>query len=407
MKKLITIVLVLCMLFSLVACIPTFENNALENKNENTGNSSINNKPNGNDSNENSNESNGNSNKLDLSNITDTTGFLGGKAFVRYGEITSTEYRTAYCIDKTGTVLFTLENIQSRFDFSGFFNGLTILKIYGSGTFLCTDKGELIKPSDVGADSFLTTHSQTNAMFEDGYIFVQKAVTTFNGSSTMVAILNSKLETVVDYSEELYNIYRSSNNSWYSGGGYLYYSQTPKTIDTVLDLNTGKNIENFKQFIASAECRYASDLWSYENNCYFDLVTKEIKVDLTQYSETLPNTWYPFEKGLALVHFRSGGKDFVTLIREDGSFCFEPVEIKGTSAKFTRDGDKLLVYSSGAGKEYYVETFDETGKIGELTGTAVGFSITAYISDGIVWVVDTGDIQTYRFYTADLKPFLQ
>ncbi len=442
MKKIITVILVLCMLLSLTACVAGGGDDNTESTNQDTStdNNQGNEGENGNKDTETSTDtdnsqgneggsnnqgaetntdtdnnqgneggSNATDNKIDPTRITDMIDFREGKALVRYGEISSSEYQTVYCIDKAGTILFTLNGINVASGISGFYNGLTTLQVHENGkisTILCNDKGEIIKPEDLGATSFLiepnSTKSQTIPLFVDGYIFVEKTETTFTSSTTKAAVLNSDLEIIVDYSEELYNLYEQFICCSYYNG-YLY-DMWHNEVTSVLDLKTGKTVEDLASLAASIEREYESDLWLKDNYCYFDLITGEKKVDLSKYSETIATT-YDFECGLAPVLFYSGDKYFFAIVKEDGSFCFDPAEIGGSSPTVKYDNGKFVVFSS-IGSNYHIETFDASGKLGELNMEMSGFYFSISISDDVVIFWDVG-ASKYSVYTLNLNPLFQ
>lgn len=404
MKKLIAFVLLLCMLFTMVACSTGEYNNDNREDNGNDDESSVTENNGGDQSNTNGE----NHNKIDLDRITDITEFHEGKAFARYGNMTSDEYRTVYCIDKTGKILFTLNDISAGDEIAGFYNGLAALTVFKDNQVtvcLCNDKGEIIKPEDVGATGFLidpdSANSQTVALFADGYIFVEKTETDFSGSSAKAAVLNSDLEVIVEYSEQLYQLYeRFIYSSYY--GGYLY-DTWDREITEALDLNTGKLVEDLSTLVSAIQRENESDLWYYgEDGCYYDLLTGEKKVDLSKYNETIFTT-FPFASGVAPILFKSADKYFFTIVKEDGSFCFEPAEIKGYDPTVKVNGDKFLVLSA-VRNDYYLETFDSSGKLGEATLQLEGRWMSASISDEIVIVADHGSNTKQFYYTLDLQP---
>ena len=351
-------------------------------------------------------------NKIDPTRITDIVDFSEGKAFVRYGEMTSDEYRTVYCIDKTGEILFTLEDIGLGAGISGFHNGLAAIEMAENNhrvTWLCTEEGEFIKPADVGATSFLIdpseTYLRTLTVFADGYILAENTVTDFRGSTTKMAVLNADLEIVVDYSEELYEFYESFAYCPYYNG-YLYdYDSWYETFGGALDLRTGELIEDFSEFVGSVERAYLSDLWVCRDTYYMDIATGETVVDLEEYAETIYTT-YEFNCGVAPILFRVDNTEFLGIILENGTFAFDPVELKGSSATVYADGGKILVLSAN-GNEIYAETFDASGKLGELTFELDGTFVYASVCDGVVIIADIGRDTKYMIYTPDLQPLFE
>ena len=341
---------------------------------------------------------------IDKSKISFTTDFSEGKALVRYGEMTSAEYKTVYCIDQSGKILFTLENIPLGASISGFYNGISTINTNDSGTLcFCDTTGKIIRPSDVGATAFLIDvekyYDNTLSMFKAGYIFALNTTVSFDSSSSKVALLNSKLEIVSDYSENNYRLYEEWRYCDYNNG-YLF-DYDGDEIEAVFDLKNCQVIDDLDDFAASFRPAYASDMWyrdSYNRDkySYYDSLHPDhaAKVDLSQYSETL-YTMYDFENGLAPVVFKSAGKYFFALVKEDGKLSFEPVALSGTEpAIYGSNGQFVIKYVDNSSSTYHFEIYDATGKIAEMelmmTSNFPWFSF----NDG-VFVADLGKVVYY------------
>ncbi len=391
MKKLLALILAALMLISVVSC----NNSSNVNDNNditNQGQDSTNDDSDNNTNNEQPNSSTNPNNKIDVSKITSSTMFSEGKAWVRYGKMTSEEYDTLYCINNQGEILFTLSNTFLNSP-SPFYNGLSIvpLMIDGESIYcLCDEKGNITKPSDVGATEFLLNTSGVGeiygAPFEDGYIFAKKTEATFSGSSLTAAILNSSLEIVAGYTEEIFELYEKyAGHSYYNG--YIYNISE----NAVFDIKAGKEIDDVSAFISSFNPNYASDMWEYDwqSFVYYDTLasTYTVTLDLSEYSETI-SQMYLFENGKAPLVFESADKAFFTVIKEDGSFCFEPVELSGHSGCNVKTyNGKYLVVSEG--NEFVLETFDTSGKISETKMKIEGLMPTVHFCDDIIHIRST------------------
>ena len=84
-------------------------------------------------------------------------------------------------------------------------------------------------------------------------------------------------------------------------------------------------------------------------------------------------------------------------MKEDGSFCFEPVELGGTSPNINYSGGKFMVTTSKV-YDYIFETFDTNGKIGSLTFDTEGRSVWFDFSDdvAIVNMIMKDDVKIYK-----------
>lgn len=395
MKKFIALFLVMLTLLSLIACSSSPEGQI---DNPNTPNNIL--------SEDSSSPSEDNKTKVDMSKVTESTPFSEGKAWIRIGDITSQDDKTIHCINKKGELLFSLKNVYLN-AVSTFHNGLAV--VYIDDTYcICDEKGNLTKPSDIGADKFLADSSlassnRANRFFEHGYIFAQKDEISFNGSSEKMAILNSKLEIIADYSEEIHELYRNFQGTYYNG----YVVSTEKNL--LWDLSTGKTSEIPDTFLSSLNPKYASDLWShvedYRGNYYYETFSESDTktIDLAQYSETLYRM-YDFQGGVAPIVFRSSNKYFFTLIKEDGSFCYEPIELSGNFENLYICKGKYVIRSIT-----HLETFDKTGKIAELElpqNVMIGASHIRFSDDiiNIEYASTSYKGQKHFYYTYDFKP---
>lgn len=402
MKKLLALILAALMLVSAVGCDNT-SNSDGNNDVTNDEQGNLDNNNNDNTNNEQQNPSTDLKNIIDVSKITSSTMFSEGKAWVRCGEITSDEYTTLYCINKRGEILFTVTNTFLNSP-SPFYNGLSVvpMMIDGESVYcICDEKGHITKPSDVGATEFLIMSDyevgNSHNLFEDGYIFAKKTEATFSGSSVTAAILNSSLEIVAGYTEEILALYEDYINSYYYNG-YLYNGQK------VLDIKAAKEIDDVSAFLSSFKPNHASDMWEYDwhSFVYYDILasTHTVTLDLSKYSETI-SQMYLFENGKAPLVFESAGKAFFTVINEDGSFCFEPVELSGHSGCAVKSYNGKYLIISTTGNKYLLETFDVNGKIAEAEIKIEGLSPSVKFCDDVVHIRST-DMDCY--YSIELEP---
>ncbi len=174
----------------------------------------------------------------------------------------------------------------------------------------------------------------------------------------------------------------------------------------VFNVKEGKEIEDVSAFIASFKPQYKSDMWEYnwQEFTYYDLLASKytVTLDLSQYSETI-SQMYPFTNGKAPLVFNSADKAFFTIINEDGSFCFEPVELSGHSGCTVKAyNDKYLVVTSG--NKYNFETFDLNGKIAEAEINITGLVPTVRFCDNVIHI-ETTNMNCY--YSLELEPLFK
>ena len=156
----------------------------------------------------------------------ESTNFSNGMAVI--SSIDGDE-KTLYGIDKKGNLLFSLENHSTLYEKKQFINGLLYIYNWENDTIgLMDDTGKIITAEDLGGTQFVSFNNKVYGrsywvdMFEDGYVIVNKVVTTFQGTTYESAIFDENLNVVVDYSERLYPvIYDSYADSTYEGQMYI------------------------------------------------------------------------------------------------------------------------------------------------------------------------------------------
>lgn len=341
--------------------------------------------------------------QINVSRITDSTVFSEGYAFVNLDKDLSKEY----CIDKQGKVIFTL-NVGVHGETTGFYNGLCL---YGSDWqkyALCDTTGKIITAEDLGGTNILYWDSEAGQnygildAFAAGYIFVEKTETTFEGSTTTAALYNAKLEKIVDFSEELYTNYDKFKTGHYYDG-YLYVN-----FAEALDLRTGQVVTASEDILASLHIAHPSDFWIHKNDGYVDMLSSDSApvIDLSKYAQTLSHA-SEFEDGEAYLIFNSNGVIFFTVLLENGELAFDPVEVNGSTVNVKRDDGHYAVIASGKGS-INLYTFDKTGKIAEqqdIVDGSMSARLDMEFAEDVVLVssLENG-ITSYTYYKLDLTP---
>lgn len=351
---------------------------------------------------------------------TDTESIIGQKLYATsvfsegYCFVTVEDYDgPIHCIDKNGNIRFQVEKpYRVAHTFS---NGLAVL--YNTGdVVLCNTEGKITKPEDLGGTSFVIDCTlgreeihHTVEMFKDNYIFVERITTDYTGSKYELAVIDNELNFILDYSEQLYQIY----NAPYTYGGCKYYDGYLYVYgERYLNLRTGEEVtDNFDNFFSAITIEYDSDFWKYRQptsskKYIYDYKTDSIVLDLSQH-ETLSDVG-SFCNGIAPLIFHTpsanGLSYYFTLIGEDGVFKFDPVQLKGDFCRIRESNGKYIITTAEPNGMYdftcYHTVFDETGLLAEAP-EALSTTNEITFSDNVI-IAYTGN--TYEFFNADFSP---
>ena len=334
------------------------------------------------------------------------------------------------CTDKEGNIRFTVyESAYNEYFVSCGFNGKhavieAVNKKDPSKTeyLLCNRSGQLISAGRIGADSFVFDLEVSEDMFRDGYLLAIKSVIIEPEVETdkedkenkekkektveQMAVFNSDLEVVSDFSEAFFSAYSKGKFNCYSDGFLYQLSRL-----SYLDLNTGNIGEDKRELRSRMPSEHKSDFWelySSDKDKYgiFDsrdmtLDSKFKAKDIELAIDLAPQRNYihsvaPFNSGSAGVVFkdeeeRTAPKYYFTLIDESGSFMFEPEKVPSLP-QVSNENDLWVVCSSVGSWVTHVEllisVYDHSGKIAtldfseKLDGTQSTPSIT--ISEGVI-----------------------
>ena len=338
-------------------------------------------------------------------------GYSEGLAFVRHGYWTSKHS----CIDKNGNIVFSID--FSNID-SGFRNGWVMITQYNeqkkqSERLLCDKNGNTKTAEELGGNAFIFE----GGPFDDGYIFVHKTTTNYQGSIDELAIFNSKLEKIVDFSEELYNeLYGEWTPKYtYYYNGYLFamnkeydYSNedAPAYYEyNYVDLRTGDYGVAGDDFLDNIPLENKSDLWvwgeNYNSRYVYDFrdanETPIIALDdnasiiTTNGLKHQNRGLYGFSDGYVGLKFRVADAQvkyryYFTIMDEEGNYCFEPVEISGNVREAVfEDGVFVLYTVSESPSMPGIEVFDKTGRIGCMDFEGDGYFLHGFFySDGVI-----------------------
>ena len=344
---------------------------------------------------------NGSGEVIDMSDIVTVTagGFREGLAFVCLSSSSTPDL----CINKEGQVVFSLPWDKSAGIYASaltsFCDGWAMVRISehesGSTYVLCDKKGNLTLPKELGATGLFTDgatmYSSISQAFLDGYILAKRSTVSFMGSVDELAIFNTKLEKIVDYSKELAEVCNSIllSGSFDSGyyNGFLYSTEKEGKY---INLNTGEYGDKAELF-EKMPLKHKSDFWAWDDYdgkyCIYDeretLFLERYgdnrmpMIDLSAYkTEQNEMKVWEFQDGLAGMIFAVKDSDvykryYFTLIDELGNFKFEPIEVlNGYSGNLNDlfsiksfNGTFIVACPSHAGMRF--TTFDANGKIAE------------------------------------------
>ncbi len=361
-----------------------------------------------------SSEQTGNVNKIDKSKITSARPFSEGKTFVKYTGIDN--MATEYCIDKDGNILFSLQ-LGTLNESPGFYNGIATFRSPDfEGVCFCDEKGNITTPADLGADEFLFDvfpETDPGLFFVDGYFFARKTESSFEGNVHKAAIYNSKFEKVVDFSTELFGLYTKyiEEHECLYYEGYLYYleqGEDDEMLFNCLDIRTGKESHDYQEILNKVSIKYPSMFWQYDwdgtTYKYVNMLTGETVIDLNKYS-TISSVGN-FKNGLAPIFFEVrddvGTTNYFTLLKEDGSFAFDPIKIDSPWGSYESNGVYLITAFIDNNTSMLL-TFDVNGKIAETICTLGNPGNCSFkFSDGVINV--DGRYDGFEFYDINLQP---
>ncbi len=374
MKKVISLLLSLCLILTLTAC-KSKEEVDTANRNDNIEVSS----------------------KKISGNITGTSLFSEGLAFV----CTNGNREKAYCIDTKGNIIFEVdakmtpllgvEDTQYQFK-----NGYVIIdgKIYDK-------KGNITTPEDVGVTNFY------DIGFKDGYILADIVSLSYDGSNKKLGVMDMTFKWIVEPSEDIYSAVKESVESLkytvldnFYTNDHVYFANN----DCFLNLKTG-NIVNELTFEAPSSTWYKSD----ERKMFFDYNDKPM-LDVNKHSNIILSSH--FVNGKMPVAFKNieEQKFFFTLIDEKGDILFEPIysENLGYMNFFEFDGEYIIVNAAlGTPEPIQFICYNMEGEIvGEFnTSSLTGPNYDCGINDGII-CVSSGSMPDYtcHFYNTDFTP---
>lgn len=368
MKKILSIILALCLLLTAFAGC---------RKKEPSGDIVANSK-NDIDNVNSDNMSNNATNKVDKKRIIHTKGYENGIAYVviaNEGEFTS---YPAF-IDENGNILFEAKGFTYNEANPISEKGITLLYDNDMINYICDIKnGRIITAQELGGTNIVQGEYE---ILGDGYVLVGKVETAYNGSTKSIAIFNDRMEEVYSYSKELYNfLYETywGMDRRYSDG-YIYseiYSD-----NGYFNINTGKFGNNINEIPTSARENDSDRIWS----------------NILNNNEDFVNVYErgTFVDGYAAVGFETEGVYYFTIVDKNGDFCFEPIVTKGNYIRGSA-GEYVVVAWDRQG-DSYIEIFNTSGKVTEIAIEIENFhEVELTYSENIISIVS--GVHTFDTY---------
>lgn len=374
-------------------------------------------------------ESNGNSSFETVSFYQFVTGYSEGLAFVtkdKYGS-------NPTCIDKNGNEVFSFEGGRVL---SGFHNGWAMLSKWNSEenkdiVFLCDKNGNVKTAEDLGGDALV----YRAGAFEDGYIFVEKTTTNYQGSIDEMAVFNSKMEKIVDFSSEFYICYYNVGNAYYNG----YLLGKYDSYDIYLNLKNGVlGIADF-EFYDSLTVEHESDMWRVDSSWDYFLYdrrdeTRTRIIDLTDTNARIRSSNYKFvyynnygayysvgyNDGYAGVVFKVedsqvGKRNYFTIMDENGDYSFEPIETNGIVEQIKNENGVFVLYNVNEFRnKASVEVYDQRGRIASIEFEIDDYhNFDMYFSESIIclryapWSASNVNETWIGVYNTKLEPIFE
>ena len=346
MKKILCILLTFCLMLTIFAgCV---KKEVLDTNNDNS-------KDNIGDIHSGANKSD--MGKVDMNLATGASAFNNGIAYVKYGANENVDEQEIVFIDKQGNILFKSKDYFVMNDEPLFTtNGVTLLKEKNASNYVLCDikSNKIYTASDLGGTSIV--YIGFEEAFRDGYIFVEKVETTYDGSTKLLAIYNDKLEEICSFSEEIHK--------FTIGDGFQF-----------TEYNNGYIFNN-----------------TVDHNIYLDVANGVIGEDVTKIplSPDL-NAWEKlegkfktlayrteFSNNCAGVVFESEGVYYYSITDIAGNLAFDPIKTEYSAG--TLNGEKreyVLGYLDKQNNNFHVELFNMNGQTGTLD-IPVNYTGTVY-----------------------------
>jgi len=325
--------------------------------------------------------------KVNMSLVTSASAFNNGIAIVRYDYNDKlTDWQFLF-IDKTGNILFETRDYYCDINAPITPNGIVLLHPKEQGVEYVADDikaNKIYTASDLGGTSIV--YDGFEEAFRDGYLFVEKVETTYDGSTKTLAIYNDKLEEICPFSEEIHKFTIGDGFQFteYNNG---YIINNPVDHNIYLDVANGVIGEDVTRIPLSP------DLNAWEK--------LEGKFETLAYRTE-------FSNNCAGVVFESEGVYYYSITDIDGNLAFDPIKTEYSAG--TLNGEKreyVLGYLDKQNNNFHIELFNMDGQTGTLdipvnyTGTVYDWYSCLYGDKTVVVEVHGKDTVNICYYNMD------
>ena len=324
--------------------------------------------------------------KIDATSFVAATNFVNGRAAVA-----KSKAGPVYIIDKKGNILYEFdlpgEKISLLTEMGQFF------LVNQSGRIgLINQEGKLVWDEDIGVSTFYGVAA------EDGYILAEQVVATFDSTTRKLGVLDKNFNWIVEPTEEMYEQIPLNNyiySDYYYHKEYLYRKEN----NNFLNILTGEVVE-----YCDVDFEHPSTSWTWTYDKTIVDPSNNVKIDLSQYAN--PYHRSVFKDGLSFIAFANGELEtyFFTLLKEDGTFAFEPIDICANNISwFDYDSNVIVVEGDWSDK---IKSFDTTGKLLGEIDTQKAYNSNGSrgidVGDGVVKIAI--ELDKIVYYTPELTP---
>ena len=173
-------------------------------------------------------------------------------------------------------------------------------------------------------------------------------------------------------------------------------------------MKTGIETHDYQAVLESITLDHKSDFWEYDyfmgNYAYYDRLSDDDTpvIDLRQY--TTVEQVGDFKDGTAYIVFYVRDEEssvyFFTILKEDGSFAFDPIQLDFDVRGVSYCNGTYLVENTINGN---YATFNVNGKIAELKLQSSNYNNRYYFSDDVIVLYNFVSSQVF-FYDINFQP---
>lgn len=254
--------------------------------------------------------------------------FHDGYAFVEK----QSQSGTVYCIDRTGTEIFKVENYRANNDDPSaedllFSHGFVLI-----GGNLYDTTGKMTTPESVGVTEFLSLYdrrydyfSYSSAAMPGGYLLAKKITQTNDGERQELGILNANFAWVVPLSENFYQEFSNACRRMTTDfvGTHVYLGQDENYLDPATGTITSKAPDQL------TDVSSIWDAWMTDGVLAYGPSSSDIRQRFEFSPEMTIINATPFCHGKVafLIMNETTEEYFVTMFTDGGRQLFDPIKV--------------------------------------------------------------------------------